>query len=148
MKNLSILQVNAISIALIAITVKVYSNCQELTLYVNGKELETKTGDRIFTFEQVALQDGINEIKVISNHDGVLLDVALFNKVAEPNPSYEAPEAEKGGVVANWFEMPDYVGDVEIEEIQITDDVYSTAAHLVILWKIKKRKAVLEKYLG
>ena len=45
----------------------------------------------------------------------VLQDVARFNKVNEPNPSYVAPEEETGGSVANWFEMPD-VGDVEIEE--------------------------------
>ena len=49
------------------ITVKVYSNCQEVTLYVNGKEQGTKTGDRIFIFDNVALQDGLNEIKVVSN---------------------------------------------------------------------------------
>ena len=68
----------------------------------------TKTSDdRIFIFENIELQDGINEIKVISNQDGVVLqDVAKFNKVNEPNPSYKAPE-EEGGIVANWFEMPD-----------------------------------------
>ena len=50
------------------INVKVYSNCSEVTLYVNGKELESKTSDdRIFIFENVVLQDGINEIKAVSN---------------------------------------------------------------------------------
>ena len=132
------------------ISVKVYSNCEELTLYVNGKELETKSGHRIFTFENIELQDGMNEIKVIANHDGVALqDVAKFNKVAEPNPSYEAPEAETGGVVANWFQMPD-LGDeeVEVEEIHITDDVYSTADTFKDLMENEEAKAVLEKYLG
>ena len=33
--------------------------------------------------------------------------MARFNKVSEANPSYVAPEAETGGMVANWFEMPD-----------------------------------------
>lgn len=130
------------------ISVKVYSNCEELTLYVNGKELETKTGHSTFTFENVELQDGINEIKVISNQDGVeLKDAARFNKVAEPNPSYEAPEEDKGGVVANWFQMPD-LGDVEVEEIEITNDVYSTRCTFGQLMENEDAKAVLEKYLG
>ncbi len=50
-----------------AITVKVYSNCEEVTLYVNGTEVGTKTGeDKIFIFENVALQDGLNEVKAVS----------------------------------------------------------------------------------
>ena len=54
-----------------------YSNCPEVTLYVNGKAQETKTADRIFIFNNVALQDGVNEVKVVSNEDGVVLqDVA------------------------------------------------------------------------
>ena len=79
----------------------------------------------------VALQDGVNEVKVVSNEDGVVLqDVARYNRVAEPNPSYVAPETETGGVVANWFDMPDQdLDDVEIEEIEITDDVYSTDSY-------------------
>ena len=79
-----------------------------------GNEQETQTGDKIFIFDGVALQDGLNEIKVVSNIDGVCLrDVAVFNKVSEANPSYLAPAAEgKGASVANWFDMPD-VSDVD-----------------------------------
>ena len=74
-------------------------------------------------------------------------DVARFNKVAEPNASYVAPEGETGGLVANWFEMPD-LGDVEIEEIEITDDVYSTRSTLGELLENKETKEVIKKYLG
>ncbi|RBW70064.1 glycoside hydrolase family 2 protein [Bacillus taeanensis] len=130
------------------ISVKAYSNCEELTLYVNGKEYETKTGSKAFTFENVELQDGINEIKVAAKQDGVeLQDTAFFNKVAEPNKSYEAPEEGKGGVVANWFQMPE-LGDVEVEEIEITDDVYSTRSTFGELVENDETNAILEKYLG
>ena len=92
---------------------------------------------------------GINEIKVVSNQDGVILeDTARFNKVSESNPSYEAPEAETGGVVANWFEMPELGLDVEVEEIEITDDVYSTRCSLKEILENEEGKAVLTKYLG
>ena len=130
------------------ITVKVYSNCDEVTLYVNGTEGSTKTSDdRIFIFENVGLQDGINEIKVISNQDGVSLqDVAKFNKVNEPNVSYKAPE-EEGGSVSNWFEMPEGVEDVVVEQLTITDDVYSTRCSLDQLLENEEAKAVIQKYL-
>ena len=113
--------------------------------------MSTKANDdKIFIFENVTLQDGINEIKVISNQDGVVLeDTARFNKVSESNPSYEAPEAETGGVAANWFKMPDLeLDNVEIEEIEITNDVYSTRCSFDEIIKNEEAKAVITKYLG
>ena len=131
------------------ITIKVYSNCEELTLYANGKEIGTKTSDNcVFIFENVELEEGMTEIKVTSNQDGVILeDTARFMKVAAPNPSYEAPEEDKGGVVGNWFQMPD-IEDVEVEEIEITDNVYSTRDTFKALMENEETKAILEKYLG
>jgi len=131
------------------ITIKAYSNCDELTLYANGKEIETKTSDNhVFVFENVELAEGITEIKVTSNQDGMILeDTAQFMKTAEPNPSYEAPEEDTGGVVGNWFQMPE-MEDVEIEEINITDDVYSTRDTFKTLMENEETKAILEKYLG
>ncbi|WP_462412602.1 glycoside hydrolase family 2 protein [Neobacillus sp. Marseille-QA0830] len=132
------------------ITVKVYSNCDQVTLYVNGAEAGTKSSDNhVFIFESVALNEGINEIKAVSNQDGaVLTDVARFNKAAEPNPSYEAPEADKGGIVGNWFTMPELDDDIEVEELMITEDVYSTRDTIEKLLQNEEAKAVLEKYLG
>lgn len=131
------------------ISIKVYSNCPEVTLYVNGQVQETKTADRIFIFEGIALEEGINELKVVSNVDGhVLEDVARFNKVAEANPSYVAPEGETGGVVANWFDMPDGLEDVEVEELEISDDVFSTRSTLGELLENEKTREVINKYLG
>ncbi len=69
----------------------------------------------------------------------MLQDVARYNRVAEPNPSYVAPETETGGVVSNWFDMPDQdLDDIEIEELEITDDVYSTDSSLGDLLKNKE----------
>ncbi|WP_246050134.1 DUF4982 domain-containing protein [Aquibacillus sediminis] len=93
------------------INVKVYSNCDEVSLFVDGNKVATQTGsDRIFTFEGVALQDGWNQVHAVAT-DGTdtYEDVARFNKVKEPNPSYECPD-QGGGPVDNWFEMPDFRG--------------------------------------
>ncbi|GFZ33126.1 beta-galactosidase [Clostridium zeae] len=131
------------------INLKVYSNCDSLTIYINGKEQETKTNcDKVFIFENVALNDGINSVKVVGDSSGIVLeDSAIFNKVNENNKSYEAPVGDKGKSAENWFQMPD-LSDVEIEAIEISDDVYSTSCTFGELIKNEEAKAVLRKYLG
>lgn len=133
------------------IKIKIYSNCNKITLYVNGCEFETKEDDnKVFVFENVRLQDGINEIKAISNQDGVVLqDTARFTKVSESNLSYEVPEGDNGGVVANWFNMPDLdLDSIEIEELDITNDVYSTRCSFKEIYENEEAKAVIIKLLG
>ncbi|MBR4209144.1 MAG: DUF4982 domain-containing protein [Lachnospiraceae bacterium] len=79
------------------ITVKVYSNQKEVTLFVNGNKQETKQGSHVFTFE-VPMGEGI-EVKAVS---GACEDCAVFKKVSTPNPSYTLKEAGDKG--ANWTE--------------------------------------------
>lgn len=130
------------------IDIKVYSNCNEVNLSVNGGETTTLTSeDKIFVFENISLKEGINEVKVFAKDGNTSLqDVAMFNKVDNPNESYFTPE-EKGGFVANWFDMPE-LGDVEMEELVITDDVYSTRCTVGELFKNEETKAIVTTYLG
>jgi beta-galactosidase len=130
-------------------SVKIYSNCSRVTLYVNGKELTTKIGeDRVFVFDNIPLAEGTTEITAIAEDNNVqYADTAYFYKVAEPNPSYEVPEETEGDAAKNWFQMPDLDG-IEIEEIVITDDVYSTRCTFKELLQNKEADAVLVKYLG
>ncbi|MFB3160190.1 glycoside hydrolase family 2 TIM barrel-domain containing protein [Neobacillus sp. 179-J 1A1 HS] len=133
-----------------SINIKIYSNCQEVTLYVNGKELETIiSDDRIFIFENFLMENDINIVKVYGKHeDNVFEDTAIFNKVAKPNDSYEAPDKEQwDSAVQNWFQMPD-LSDVEIEELMITEDVFSTRCTFDEIVKNEEAKAVVEKYMG
>lgn len=131
------------------IQIKVYSNCSSVTLYVNGAEHQTIASDeKIFIFEQVPLAEGINEIRAAAHEDQVHYeDMAKFVKVNEPNPSYEAPVEDKGEEVANWFQMPELDGGV-MEELHITDDVYSTRCTFKELFANEEAGAVLTKYLG
>jgi len=130
------------------IHVKVYSNCSEVTLYVNGNKLQSiSSDDKIFIFENVPLAEGVNEIRATAAEGNVLYqDAARFHKVEQPNPSYEAPVEEKGGEVSNWFEMPELDG--EMEELHITDEVYSTRCTFKELFENEEAAAVLNKYLG
>lgn len=132
------------------ISVKIYSNCDEVILHVNGAEVSAKTGDNhVFIFENVLMQDGLNEIKAVSRIGDVIhQDVARFNKIAEPNLSYEAPE-DKGGVISNWFKMPeDADDDIVMEELEITPHVYSSRDTIGALMDNEQANEVLKKYMG
>jgi beta-galactosidase len=132
-----------------SINLKIYSNCQQVTLYANGKELDSiVSDDKVFIFENIFLQEGMNAVRAVGRQDGaVLVDTAFFNKVAEPNSSYETADEGKGESAENWFQMPDF-SEVEIEEIEITDDVYSTRSTFGDLVKNEGTKEVLRKYMG
>ena len=79
------------------IELKVYSNQNEVTLYVNGDKLETKHGEHIFAF-RVPMG---SETKVRAA-SGEWSDEAVFHKVSVPNPAYVLKDAgDKGD---NWAE--------------------------------------------
>lgn len=80
--------------------VKVYSNQSSVTLLVDGRELETRKGDKIFIF-QVPLT-GEHTIEARS---GELADSITARKVDQANPAYRV----EGGEVVNWFDRPDEV---------------------------------------
>jgi hypothetical protein len=120
-----------------------------VALHVNGKEFQSKNGDeRIVCFDNVPLKDALNELKVIGTDNGVIVeDTAWLNKVTEPNQSYEAPDEGQGESAENWFEMPD-LSDVEIGELEISDDVFSTRCTLRDILNNDEAKAVFRTYFG
>lgn len=83
------------------ITVKVYSNQPSVTLTVNGVELETKQGSKVFVFEHVLLKDGWNTLIARS---GSCTDSMTVEKVKEANPSYVLIDDDDGEYATNWFE--------------------------------------------
>lgn len=129
-------------------TFKVYTNCDSVTLVVDGKEVETqKAVDHKVTFENVALEHAETFVKVVG--DDTYTDQAVFEKSAELPEYYKAPESESGGLVSNWFSMPDDEGyEDSNEEVVITDDVYSTRDKISDLVANEQTKEVLSKYFG
>ena len=79
--------------------VKVYSNCKAVTLFVNGKEQESKSGKTIFTFT-VPLT-GEHKIEAVS---GECRDESVVRRVDAPNPAY----LFRKQAVINWFDAADY----------------------------------------
>lgn len=95
--------------------VKVYSNCERVTLKVNGQKVEAVEGSHVFTFERVPLTMGENIIQAAGfrgQHEVCCESIPLV-RVTEPNDSYVlAQEADKAGQNAkNWF--TDEEGDGE-----------------------------------
>ena len=101
--------------------ITVYTNCEQITLVVNGAEVETKAAqDHCVVFENVALKDGENTVtaKCCCGTE----DTITLNGVAEHNPEYTLPDIA-AMAVGNWV---DEVADSdESEEIIIVDGYYS-----------------------
>lgn len=101
--------------------ITVYTNCEEVTLIVNGTEVETKKAvDHAVVFENVALADGANTITAKA---GELEDTITLNGVAEHNPEYTLPDIAAAMSVGNWFD--DVADQDESEEIEVIEGHYS-----------------------
>ena len=82
----------------------VYTNCDEVTLVVNGKNVATKAAvDHMIVFEGVVV-DGENVITAYAG-DVKANEIKLCG-VAEHDYSYDLPEGNEG---ANWFDDPELV---------------------------------------
>ncbi len=89
--------------------IRVYSNQPSVTLYLNGKQVEEKSADKVFVFT-VALEDGFNTVVAAA---GDLKDVMTLEKVEKEPAIYVLPEVnERAEGVANWFSL---VGDMDLK---------------------------------
>ena len=80
----------------------VYTNCDEVTLVVNGADVATKKAvDHMITFENVALNDGENTVTAYAGE--VKANEITLCGVAEHDYSYDLPDGNQG---ANWFDDP------------------------------------------
>jgi beta-galactosidase len=83
----------------------VYTNCDQVTLVVNGVDVETKQAvDHMITFENVALNDGENTVTAYSGD--VKANTITLCGVAEHDYSYDLPDGNQG---VNWFDDPELV---------------------------------------
>ena len=101
--------------------VTVYTNCENVTLIVNGAEVETKAAvDHCVVFENVALADGAN---TVTAKCGDLSDTITLNGVAEHNEAYTLPDIAAAMAVGNWFD--EVTDNEESDEIVVTEGYYS-----------------------
>lgn len=80
--------------------IKVYSNQPRVTLYIDGEEVETLEGDKVFRFRAA-----ISGKHLIRAKAGECSDTMTIRKVDTPNPDYR----KAGGQVVNWFDREDEI---------------------------------------
>ncbi|MFV8272899.1 hypothetical protein ACKXF4_07020 [Faecalibacterium prausnitzii] len=94
--------------------IKVYSNLPEVSLYKDGQLVETKQGDKVFTF-----QLPITGKHSIEARSGEHSSVILVNKVDAPNPDYAMDNRKN---VTNWF-------DGELDELLVSQGQHGCRPH-------------------
>ena len=80
--------------------IRVYSNQSAVALYVDGKRVSEKSGDKVFLFEIPVT--GEHEIRAVS---GELSDTMTIRHVSEPNKDY----VKDGAGIVNWFDRDDEI---------------------------------------
>lgn len=74
--------------------ITVYSTCGEVSLYNNGKLVETKKGNRVFKFKMTMEDENHLEVKA-----GNCTDAAVIYKTDKPLPEYSAAKVDN----SNWM---------------------------------------------
>lgn len=83
-------------------TITVLTNCDSVTLFVNGQEAGTRQAvDHQVIFPDVVLADGENTL--FAKSGDVVSDTVTLKAVPTHNYAYDLPE---GNEAANWFEDP------------------------------------------
>lgn len=81
-------------------TVKVYSNQKEVSICVNGDTFTQSSENGIFIFQNVNLKNGANIVKAVSEN---CVDMTVFKKTEQQDPSYIFIDPNPGLNVRNWF---------------------------------------------
>lgn len=121
--------------------IKIYSNCKELSIMVNGEKIGTQRSDnKVFLFEDVAINIGDNLIKAESNC-GCIDEIKII-RVDEPNKSYVyVNENPRRNRVIHWFE--NNTTEAEI----FPKDSYSVRDKFGVILENLEAKAVVESYV-
>ena len=124
----------------------VYTNCDAVTLVVNGVDVETKAAvDHMVTFENVALKDGENTVTAYAGD--VKANTVTFCGVAEHDYSYDLPDGNQG---VNWFDDPELVAMKKA--FKYPKDAYSIKDKMGALFSNPQTAAILgqlmEKFMN
>ena len=89
--------------------VRIYTNCDQVTLTLNGQVYGTlKATDHMVIFPEVALQPGENTLTAIV--DGAE-DTILLRGVDSHNTAYDLPDLASAMQVGNWFDAQEETED-------------------------------------
>ncbi|MBN2221548.1 MAG: beta-galactosidase, partial [Vallitaleaceae bacterium] len=105
--------------------IKVYSNQEQVDLYVNGNFIETLYGKTIFEFKEVDLSNQYNEI-LIQTPNG-LMDTMILEKVDQVPEEYVLVEVKSfSDAVNQWFaNLQQENGESVVKEIVVREGYLS-----------------------
>lgn len=82
--------------------IKIFTNCEQVTLYVGGREIGTLPAvDHCVVFPEVEMQPGEN---VLTARAGELQHSITLNAVEQHNTDYDLPDLVEAMNAGNWFE--------------------------------------------
>ena len=94
-------------------TIRVFTNCDAVTLLLNGKTVATKTAvDHMAVFEELPMVPGEN---VITAQTGEVSDTITLNAVQTHNEKYDLPDLAEALQAGNWFEESQNREDTSVE---------------------------------
>lgn len=117
-------------------TIKVYSNQPDVTLSLNGEQICSLCGDKIFQFE-ITLELG--ETKITASA-GTVSDELTLTGVEKYDKSYKMPELEGKAGIVNWFENAD--------DFHFVDGTYSINDKIGDIIEFEETYAILHKYFS
>ena len=120
--------------------VKVYSNQDKVSLYLNGTLVETKAAHRVFEFE-LALEEGFNILLAVA---GDVKDSITLEKVETEPACYTLPEFnERQEGVANWFKQ---MGSMDLEgPMEFPEGYYSIKDNVEVISQNEEAFAIVAK---
>lgn len=125
------------------VCVKVYTNCPEASLTMNGRLFGTEKndGNGTIVFENVPLVQGENTLLAVY---GILSDKAVLTRVEKEPEEYRLPDDGQGGNVLNWFLQEEQKEDCHSILDTAQQIMESPAAREVIREALPKLYEILE----
>lgn len=123
-------------------SIKIYSNQPSVSLYADGKLIETKEAEKIFLFENVPLADGFT---AITARAGEVSDRLTLEKVAEKPAVYtlpKEPDEDREGV-DNWFNQMAAEAANAPAEMQFPEGYFSVRSKIKEIMKNEEAFQVL-----
>lgn len=132
------------------ISIKLYTNCDEVTLTVNNEVVETiKVENKIIEFKDISIKADMNLVEVTAiKEEKTFKDEAYFIKVTDEPEYYKAPVDNVGENVQNWFEIPEIDESEENVEVIIPEGVYSSRDTLEELMSVEEARQVVIEVMG
>jgi beta-galactosidase len=126
------------------IDIKIYSNCNTVTLYVNGNEIDSLKADKIFCFCNVKLQTGENIIEAKAGNCNDSIELIYCDKPVE-NYTMPIPERNISIDVEQWFAS---LQQLDSMELKINEGFFSVEDTVTDIINCPEAKEVLMKYIA